>query len=415
MFNMKNLSEIDHKIIRAYLIERHAHRWIEDNILNIPSEKHLGFTARKRLLTFGLDKTFKNFLADIDSEKKLENKIKQNRDLIQNANVSERLLRFIWEESQQIYIFQRVIRNNDGWIRPTSGRLGFPHDGDYLRENGFGHEDWNFNTSLEIQGNIYGYLYYRPAESKFDKKFNIVFCERLNNGKWSVAGFYKNASFVEEGSPLDIAVIKQKISDLQLLRKQRSIGQAWNKDENEMEALLKKELAALRWRVQSQDVLRLELPIEIPPTVMLPNNDRITTPSEIEKSVFLQILELSQKKISLIESDDEESFPEGRVVWGKHKKRERDPKIVKKAKDIFLAKHGHFFCQVCNFNFEEIYGDLGKNFIEAHHVIPVSELKEDGETFIKDIVMLCSNCHRMIHRKRPWISHANLKNLMSKS
>lgn len=58
-------------------------------------------------------------------------------------------------------------------------------------------------------------------------------------------------------------------------------------------------------------------------------------------------------------------------------------------------------CQVCGFNFEETYGSLGKGFIEVHHIRPLYLHEKEVEVNpIEDLVCLCSNCHRMIHRKR---------------
>ncbi|MEK7395496.1 MAG: HNH endonuclease, partial [Candidatus Poribacteria bacterium] len=58
-------------------------------------------------------------------------------------------------------------------------------------------------------------------------------------------------------------------------------------------------------------------------------------------------------------------------------------------------------CMACDFDFEKKYGERGKGFIEIHHIKPVSELggntKVDPAT---DLVVVCSNCHRMIHRKK---------------
>ena len=48
-------------------------------------------------------------------------------------------------------------------------------------------------------------------------------------------------------------------------------------------------------------------------------------------------------------------------------------------------------------SFNERYGALGRNYIEAHHRIPVSSLKEGEKTKLKDLAALCSNCHRVIH------------------
>ena len=56
---------------------------------------------------------------------------------------------------------------------------------------------------------------------------------------------------------------------------------------------------------------------------------------------------------------------------------------------------------VCNINFEKTYGELGKGFIEIHHIKPLYSL--EGETNVNpktDLVPLCPNCHRMIHRQR---------------
>lgn len=65
-----------------------------------------------------------------------------------------------------------------------------------------------------------------------------------------------------------------------------------------------------------------------------------------------------------------------------------------------IRLHG-YKCQVCGFDFAEVYGDLGKNYIEVHHVNPLAE--QGGEQIVNpetDLVCLCANCHRMIHRNR---------------
>ncbi|MFC7056507.1 HNH endonuclease [Enterococcus alcedinis] len=77
-------------------------------------------------------------------------------------------------------------------------------------------------------------------------------------------------------------------------------------------------------------------------------------------------------------------------------KYERNPRLRKEA----LKIHG-FECKACNFNFESMYGEIGKEFIEVHHIKPLSEIGR--ETVINpkyDLIPLCPNCHRMIHRKR---------------
>jgi putative restriction endonuclease len=38
--------------------------------------------------------------------------------------------------------------------------------------------------------------------------------------------------------------------------------------------------------------------------------------------------------------------------------------------------------------------------IECHHSIPISQMDDNQKTKIQDIIMVCSNCHRMLHRKK---------------
>ena len=107
-------------------------------------------------------------------------------------------------------------------------------------------------------------------------------------------------------------------------------------------------------------------------------------------------------------------FPEGKIVERIHKSRERNSKVVRLAKNNFKLKYGKLFCEVCKFDFEKKYGKVGSDFIEAHHTIPVSEMGENQLTSPDDFAMLCANCHRMAHKKRPWLSMKQLNKLIKK-
>ncbi|MBD2015301.1 HNH endonuclease [Microcoleus sp. FACHB-53] len=109
---------------------------------------------------------------------------------------------------------------------------------------------------------------------------------------------------------------------------------------------------------------------------------------------------------------EEENFPEGKVLYRLHRTRERNRELVKKAKDKRKKEAGVLKCDVCQFNFFEIYGDIGADYIECHHTKPVSELEDNAKTQLKDIALVCANCHRMLHRKRPWLSIEQLKSLL---
>lgn len=100
---------------------------------------------------------------------------------------------------------------------------------------------------------------------------------------------------------------------------------------------------------------------------------------------------------------------EGKRLLKQHYVRERNPGIVRMAKEEVLKKDKELRCLACDFSFREHYGERGENFIEAHHKKPVSEMKAGDKTSSDDIVFVCSNCHRMIHRKMPWLSIKELK------
>ena len=76
-------------------------------------------------------------------------------------------------------------------------------------------------------------------------------------------------------------------------------------------------------------------------------------------------------------------------------RRERDPRLRADA----IALHG-LDCMACGFNFEEFYGTAGKDFIEVHHVVPLSEAGRTETHPATDLIVLCANCHRIIHRRK---------------
>lgn len=106
--------------------------------------------------------------------------------------------------------------------------------------------------------------------------------------------------------------------------------------------------------------------------------------------------------------------PEGKEKWVRHKTRERNPEIIKKKKQLFLKQHGKLFCEVCDFDFQRTYGSRGNGFIECHHNIPLHEEESIRITRPSDLSLLCSNCHRMIHRKKQWLTIEELRSLISK-
>lgn len=110
--------------------------------------------------------------------------------------------------------------------------------------------------------------------------------------------------------------------------------------------------------------------------------------------------------------DEEKEYFEGRIAYRKHRTRERNPKVIKDAKERFVRRNnGRLYCEACGFDFFEVYGERGKDFIEGHHTKLVSELSDGDKIRVEYIAMLCSNCYRMVHRK-PVLSVYELKELI---
>lgn len=80
-----------------------------------------------------------------------------------------------------------------------------------------------------------------------------------------------------------------------------------------------------------------------------------------------------------------------------HRRVERNRKLAERAKRAL-----GYVCQACGFDFELAYGDgLGRGFIEAHHLTPLSLLHAERVLLDprRDFAVLCANCHRMMHRR----------------
>lgn len=113
-------------------------------------------------------------------------------------------------------------------------------------------------------------------------------------------------------------------------------------------------------------------------------------------------------------SAEDEGFSEGKLMLKKHLLRERNHSLKTKLLKEFKATHNNkVFCEICGFDFSEKYGKVGQDFIEMHHLKPISKMNSNERTNLKDLVLLCSNCHSMIHRKRPWLTRETLAKLLN--
>lgn len=113
-------------------------------------------------------------------------------------------------------------------------------------------------------------------------------------------------------------------------------------------------------------------------------NIPVATAKEVEESISIQ----EEKKVA------NHTAYEGRI----------SNKDKNKLKSVLGYK-----CEACGTDMSVIYGNLGQNYIELHHKIPYSDMKENETRTLTDreFCVLCPNCHRMIH-KLPDASDINL-------
>ncbi|GBL35324.1 hypothetical protein EMGBS15_09190 [Filimonas sp.] len=119
-----------------------------------------------------------------------------------------------------------------------------------------------------------------------------------------------------------------------------------------------------------------------------------------------------KQKIYSVEEDEmsiTDSVMEGQVLYKLHKVRERDTNIIKSKKEQHYLLFGQLSCEACVFEFESFYGPLGKGYIECHHRTPLASLELATLTKLDDLALVCSNCHRMLHRSNEFLSIEDLK------
>lgn len=96
-----------------------------------------------------------------------------------------------------------------------------------------------------------------------------------------------------------------------------------------------------------------------------------------------------------------------------HRRVDRNSKLIKDVK-----RHKEARCEACGMSFTDVYGSIGEGFIEAHHLIPLSKLEANmlkEYDPIKDFAVLCSNCHRMIHKMENPADVESLRKLLKEN
>jgi 5-methylcytosine-specific restriction enzyme A len=129
-----------------------------------------------------------------------------------------------------------------------------------------------------------------------------------------------------------------------------------------------------------------------------------------------KVAEAIRLNFTKISSADELDYDieatEGRILTCIHQKRERSTQLIQKKKKQLLKQTGKLECEACGFDYEKVYGNHGRGFTECHHTKPLSEINDTQMTKLSDLAIVCANCHRMIHKSKPWLSISSLKSIV---
>lgn len=129
----------------------------------------------------------------------------------------------------------------------------------------------------------------------------------------------------------------------------------------------------------------------------LPNKTTSIAQIADQAAAFFRDVLQHQRDYRRQDNGDEEIYPrtENRIVVRRHLSRERNSALATHCKI-----RDDYKCQVCGMAFELVYGKIGRGFAEAHHVIPLHQLTKTVKSSPKDLITVCSNCHRMLHKLR---------------
>lgn len=144
-----------------------------------------------------------------------------------------------------------------------------------------------------------------------------------------------------------------------------------------------------------------------PSSIWTPQASGTSIHPEIAEELFSYIQSNVNQVLETPTKNELLQFAEGKPKCVTYKTYERSSA----AREACIRYHG-YHCSVCGFNFGNIYGDLGLNYIEVHHLHPIADIHEEYLINpLEDLRPVCANCHRMLHITKPPISIEELKEI----
>ena len=115
-----------------------------------------------------------------------------------------------------------------------------------------------------------------------------------------------------------------------------------------------------------------------------------------------------------VDRPEDAEAEEGGLLMRLHARRERDPRLRAAKIEVAQRTGAGLGCEVCGFDFEATYGTRGSGYVECHHVVPL-HVTGRRKLRLDDLVLICANCHRMIHRGTPWLRPEQLRDVLQRA
>jgi 5-methylcytosine-specific restriction protein A len=139
--------------------------------------------------------------------------------------------------------------------------------------------------------------------------------------------------------------------------------------------------------------------------------DRPSELAKVAQRIRESLTQFEEAQAVEQEIQDEDTFPEGKLLTYLHRRRERSPALRHK-KIASLLKHGPLTCAACGCHSKFKDPAAERAMFECHHLVPLSEAGEQRTT-LRDLALLCASCHRAIHAlmvaHQTWLSVEDLK------
>lgn len=291
----------------------------------------------------------------------------------------------------------RVTWNRDGWRLP-SGFIKRGEVGTYVGSHGYGHEEWLNRSEWTVNGWRYAYVegVSRAGEKLRGRKLDLLLFA-INPGRQRVV-----VGYISPAEVLDVQLAESAHAEF----KKRGWLKTMVSEVRERTGDVKKfakdvdfpfSVANIRWKS--------EMARFAPNGAGVRKNDRIVSSSRYGLRRVPDAYLVAWKK-RLIAMPDSAVVHELTALEGtlttrlvRHRQREAALRIAKLEDARALSPDGRLRCEVprCGFDFEKVYGPLGAGYAQVHHLQPLGGQMMAMQTTLRDLAVVCANCHAMIH------------------